>query len=142
MKKSTREWVKKADADHRAAARLAGGSEPFHDQVYFHCQQSAEKYLKALLAELGLPIPKIHNLDRVCISQAAGAIKDEFNITNERFSYVLMAFTLAYGIFEIPTGHLGDRYGARKVLTRIVVCWSAFTMLTGACWGLWSLIVV
>src|SRR5260370_2020297 len=62
MKKSTWEWVKKAEADHQAAVRLAGGREPFHDQVCFHCQQSAEKYLKALLEELGLSIPKIHNL--------------------------------------------------------------------------------
>jgi HEPN domain-containing protein len=28
----------------------------------FHCQQSAEKYLKALLQELGLPVPRTHNL--------------------------------------------------------------------------------
>src|SRR5260221_4015934 len=69
-------------------------------------------------------------LDRVCISQAARPIQDEFRISRQQWSYVLMAFTLAYGLFEIPTGHLGDRFGARKVLTRIVVCWSAFTMLT------------
>jgi HEPN domain-containing protein len=41
----------------------AAGSEQFHDEVCFHCQQSAEKYLKALLEELGLPIPRTHNLD-------------------------------------------------------------------------------
>src|SRR5262245_20505947 len=81
-------------------------------------------------------------LDRVCISQAADTIQSEFSMRNERWSYVLMAFTLAYGLFEIPTGHMGDRLGARKVLTRIVVWWSAFTMLTAACWGFWSLIVV
>jgi HEPN domain-containing protein len=37
--------------------------EPFHDQVCFLCQQSAEKYLKALLAESGRAIPRTHNLD-------------------------------------------------------------------------------
>src|SRR5262245_51187680 len=81
-------------------------------------------------------------LDRVCISQAADTIQSEFSMRNERWSYVLMAFTLAYGLFEIPTGHMGDRFGARKVLTRIVVWWSAFTVLTAACWGFWSLVVV
>ena len=38
------------------------GSQPFHDQLCFHCQQSAEKYLKALLEELSLHVPKTHDL--------------------------------------------------------------------------------
>ena len=61
MKRATREWVRKAEADHRTAARLAGGAEPSHDHVCFLCQQSAEKYLKALLEELGLPVPRTHD---------------------------------------------------------------------------------
>ena len=40
-------------------------------------------------------------------------------------------FTLSYTLFEIPTGLMGDRLGARRVLTRIVLWWSAFTSLTG-----------
>ena len=32
------------------------------DPTCFHCQQLAEKYLKALLCEHGLPVPKTHNL--------------------------------------------------------------------------------
>src|SRR5437016_5313616 len=63
MKRSTREWVAKAEDDYRVAAMLAAGSEPFHDQVCFHCQQSAEKYLKALLEELGVSIPRTHDLE-------------------------------------------------------------------------------
>ena len=38
---------------------------PKHDVVCFDCQQSAEKYLKALLEELGLAVPRIHSLDDV-----------------------------------------------------------------------------
>jgi len=30
--------------------------------VCFHCQQSAEKYLKALLQESGAPVPRTHEL--------------------------------------------------------------------------------
>ena len=63
MKRATREWVHKAEDDYQAAAKLAEGSGPFHDQDCFHCQQSAEKYLKALLDELGLHISKIHVLE-------------------------------------------------------------------------------
>jgi MFS family permease len=46
--------------------------------------------------------------------------------------FVHMAFTLAYGLFEVPTGRWGDRYGSRRVLARIVLWWSLFTALTGA----------
>src|SRR5436190_571462 len=73
-------------------------------------------------------------LDRVCIAQALKPMKEEFELTNTQTSLVLMAFTLAYGLFEIPTGSWGDRYGSRRVLTRIVLWWSAFTALTGCVW--------
>jgi HEPN domain-containing protein len=34
-----------------------------HDPLCFHCQQTAEKYLKALLTEVGVAFPKTHDLD-------------------------------------------------------------------------------
>ena len=41
----------------------AGQSDiPVHDGVCFHCQQCVEKYLKGLIEELGLPVPKTHML--------------------------------------------------------------------------------
>jgi HEPN domain-containing protein len=33
------------------------------DELCFHCQQAAEKFLKALQQEWGIKIPKIHDLD-------------------------------------------------------------------------------
>jgi HEPN domain-containing protein len=62
MKKLTAEWVRKAEADYRLAVKLGRGNEPFHDQRWFHCQQASEKYLKALMEELGLSVPRTHNL--------------------------------------------------------------------------------
>ena len=55
-------------------------------------------------------------------------------------SVVFSAFTLSYSLFEIPSGWLGDVKGPRRVLTRIVLWWSAFTMLTGAARGFQSLL--
>ena len=54
--------MRKAEADYQLAEKIARDKEPFHDQRCFHCQQSAEKYLKALLEELGQPIPRTHLL--------------------------------------------------------------------------------
>jgi HEPN domain-containing protein len=62
MKKTTREWLGKAEDDYQLAAEGARLRRSFHDQVCFHCQQSAEKYLKALLEEAGQPIPRTHIL--------------------------------------------------------------------------------
>jgi MFS transporter, ACS family, glucarate transporter len=81
-------------------------------------------------------------LDRICMAQAARPIGDALGLSNTHLSYVHMAFTLAYGLFEVPSGRLGDRFGSRAVLTRIVVWWSVFTALTGAAWGLGALLVI
>ncbi|MEP7355422.1 MAG: MFS transporter [Acidobacteriota bacterium] len=71
-------------------------------------------------------------LDRVCISILAPNIMHDLSITQIQMSYVFSAFTFTYAIFEMPTAWWADRIGSRKVLTRIVVWWSAFTMLTAA----------
>jgi MFS family permease len=81
-------------------------------------------------------------LDRICLSQATTPMRDALGINEAQWSLVAMAFTLAYGIFEVPVGRMGDRHGARRTLTRIVIFWSIFTALTGACWNVWSLIVI
>jgi ACS family glucarate transporter-like MFS transporter len=79
-------------------------------------------------------------LDRVCISAAAPYITDDLNLTTVQMGQVLSAFALAYSLFEIPSGWLGDVAGPRRVLTRIVLWWSGFTMLTGAAMGFQSLV--
>jgi HEPN domain-containing protein len=63
MKKTTREWVKKAEQDYVFARHGHRSKIPVHDGVCFHCQQCAEKYLKGLMEEVGLPVPKTHFLD-------------------------------------------------------------------------------
>ncbi|MFN0086906.1 MAG: MFS transporter [Blastocatellia bacterium] len=79
-------------------------------------------------------------LDRLCISAAMPTIAEEFHLTAAQKGWIFSAFTFAYAAFEIPSGWLGDRFGARLALTRIVLWWSAFTMLTGAAMGFWSLL--
>src|SRR5215207_8893793 len=58
-------------------------------------------------------------------------MQDALHISPEAWGWVSSVFFLSYSAFEIPTGALGDRIGPRRVLTRIVVWWSAFTTLTG-----------
>jgi HEPN domain-containing protein len=63
MKKLTADWIRKAESDYRVAEKLARIRPPENDFVCFCCQQAAEKFLKALLVELGLNVPRTHNLE-------------------------------------------------------------------------------
>ncbi|MDJ1499202.1 MFS transporter [Xanthocytophaga agilis] len=81
-------------------------------------------------------------LDRVCMNVVSKYVKSDLGLNNEQFGYVLGAFSLAYALFEIPTGVLGDRIGPRRVLTRVVLWWSAFTALTGTAFHFIYLIVI
>jgi MFS transporter, ACS family, glucarate transporter len=83
----------------------------------------------------------IQYVDRVCISQAAPSITRDLHLDEAQMGWVFSAFTLAYALFEIPAGYLGDRIGPRKVLLRIVLWWSFFTAATGWMWSWVSLAV-
>jgi len=83
----------------------------------------------------------IQYIDRVCISQAAPFITRDLRLDEAQMGWVFSAFTLAYALFEIPAGYLGDRIGPRKVLIRIVLWWSFFTAATGWMWSWISLAV-
>lgn len=81
-------------------------------------------------------------LDRVCISTAAPSIKADLGLGDAQMGVVFSAFTLAYALFEVPSGWLADRFGARVTLTRIVLWWSAMTAATGLARGFASLVVL
>lgn len=92
------------------------------------------------LIRLAFSLSVITFLDRVCISSAASSIRQDLGLTASQMGWVFSAFTFAYALFEIPSGWLGDTIGPRKVLTRIVLWWSAFTMATGLAWNYVSLL--
>jgi len=63
MKEITKEWVSKAEGDFTSADLLMyAGEVPIPDTVCFHCQQCAEKYLKAWLQEHDLEFERKHDL--------------------------------------------------------------------------------
>ncbi len=99
------------------------------------------KYHHRVLGMLSL-LSIITYIDRVCIGVAGPRIQDALHISPQAWGWVASAFFLSYSAFEIPTGALGDRIGPRRVLTRIVLWWSAFTSLTGAVSSFWQLLVV
>ena len=83
----------------------------------------------------------IQYVDKVCISQAAPFIQKDLHLSDDQMGWVFGAFTLAYALFEIPAGYLGDRFGPRRVLLRIVIWWSFCTAALGRMWSCGSLMV-
>ena len=81
-------------------------------------------------------------IDRVCISVVGKTMQDDLGLSPTQWGWMLGLFSLAYGLLEIPAGMLGDRIGPRRVLTRIVGCWSVFTVLTGFVTSYWQLLIV
>jgi len=63
MKPATREWVRKAENDLETAVALMRRKKVLADSICFHCQQCAEKYLKARLEEAGRRVPRTHDCE-------------------------------------------------------------------------------
>lgn len=78
-------------------------------------------------------------MDRSNISVAQPEIAKQFHLTKSAMGLVLAAFTWAYALGQVPAGWLGDRFGAKKVLTVIMTWWSATAVMTGAAIGWTSL---
>jgi MFS family permease len=91
---------------------------------------------------LAILLAMVTYLDRACLGTLAPHIMRDLSLSKEQMGWVYSAFALAYAAFEIPTAWWADRFGTRRVLTRIVVWWSGFTILTGAAFNFVSLVTV
>jgi MFS family permease len=79
---------------------------------------------------------------------AESYIRDALSLEHvANLSRAFAAFNLAYAAFEVPTGWLGDVFGPRATLIRVVLWWSFFTAVTAfvgviPAFGLTTLIAV
>ncbi len=69
--------------------------------------------------------------DRSALSQAAGAMPKDLNLTPERMGYLLFGFGWAYALGQLPSGGLLDRFGSKRVYGIAIILWSVFAFLTG-----------
>jgi ACS family glucarate transporter-like MFS transporter len=97
------------------------------------------KYLILLLCSI---LSIITFLDRNALSIAGSRITSELGLSESAFGWILTAFTISYGLMEIPMGLWGDRFGEKKIIIRIVFWWSVFTALTGLAGGFISLFII
>ncbi|MDT8444224.1 MAG: HEPN domain-containing protein [Desulfuromonadales bacterium] len=66
----TRSWLVKAQRDLLSAKHLSEAREPLLDTAAYHCQQAAEKAIKAFLLYHDVRFGKTHDLE-VLLAQAA-----------------------------------------------------------------------
>lgn len=102
--------------------------------------QERASHQRYWVVALGLALSFITYVDRAAIGQVAPTLSNELSLSPVQMGYVFAAFGLAYSVFEMPSGWLGDWIGPRKVLLRIVVWWSFFTAATGWAWNFVSLL--
>lgn len=98
---AAREWKAKADGDLRSARTLLELDPPETDAVAFHCQQAAEKYLKALLVALGVDPPRTHDLG--VLRELASDRYPEVEDLQEACDYLTpFVVQVRYPLFEPP----------------------------------------
>ncbi len=73
---------------------------------------------------------------RTNIAVAQQYMARELHLNDIQVGYVFSAFLIGYTIFQVPAGALGDRFGARLVLTLSGVICGVATLLTGLMPGL------
>jgi MFS family permease len=118
------------------------GTPDSPDEQGSFLETGADSRVRYRVLALAVVMAGITYLDRVCIAQAAPEIRRDLVLTEQQMGFVFSAFTLAYAAFEIPSGAWGDRVGTRRVLARIVVWWSSFTVATAAAFNYVSLLAV
>jgi MFS transporter, ACS family, glucarate transporter len=143
----------------RPVSRIGVGYEPAGGvQRTMQKKPTSVRYLVlAVLCSLAF----LTYLDRICIMRVQGEIERDLQLgqlseadesslqehglandvearaklsrdrATERMSWIFSAFVFGYVLFEVPGGWLGDIFGARVMILRIVIWWSIFTALTG-----------
>src|SRR5690348_9698463 len=94
------------------------------------------------VAALLMLLAAVTYLDRVAISIVAPDISRDLGLSRIQMSWVFSAFAIAYAAFEVVSAWWGERIGARRVLTRIVIWWSCFTIVTGTAWSYSNLLAI
>lgn len=122
---AAKEWINIAQADFASANYLQNMQPIPIEIICYHCQQSAEKYLKGFLAKQGEEIRKTHDL--VLLNSKCQEFDNEFKkleeeclmltdfAVNVRYPYKLdinesdmrLALTFAKNIKELVLSKLG-----------------------------------
>ncbi len=102
MDESTRElvrdWLTRASHDLRSSRALASLEDPLLDTAIYHCQQAAEKSVKAWLQSNDTPFPRTHDIEDL-VERASGV-----NLDFRKFLKAASVLTPYVSAFRYPGG--------------------------------------
>lgn len=83
-------------------------------------------------------------VDRYCLGELLkhASLTQELHLNTDRLSWSLSAFFWSYGLLQVPSGWLADRFGPRWLLAIYIVGWSIFAAAMGLVTGFVSLFVI
>ncbi|MFT5483539.1 MAG: ACS family glucarate transporter-like MFS transporter, partial [Halieaceae bacterium] len=65
------------------------------------------------------------------VSIVGESMIDDLGLTEVHLGYMFSAFAAGYAMFQLPGGVMGNRFGARFLLTAMLLSWAILTALTG-----------
>jgi MFS transporter, ACS family, glucarate transporter len=101
---------------------------------------SRPTHVRHVVLALTVAAYMITYMDRGILATARPVIRQELGISLVMMGWITFGFRMAYALFQIPGGWLGDRFGARRALSMIVTLWSFFTCMTGLAWNAVSML--
>jgi len=107
-----------------------------------HSTHARPTHVRHVVLGLTVAAYMITYMDRQVLATTRPAIMEELGISLVAMGWVTFAFRMAYALFQVPGGWLGDTIGARRALTMVVSWWSAFTALTALAWSAASMLVI
>ena len=84
----------------------------------------------------------VNFFDRSSLAVANTTVRAEMHLSGTQMGWLLTAFSLAYGLCQLPLVSLLHRYGARPVLGAGLAVWSLAQLLTGFVPGLRSFLAL
>jgi HEPN domain-containing protein len=122
-------WIVKADEDV-ATAQLVLTHPHLHGIAAFHCQQAAEKLMKAALVAAARPVRKTHDLDRLAseVTAALPGLAAQLDPLRRRTAWIA---TFRYPGADDSGAAMIDRDTLEIVLGQIAALRAAVVGLVG-----------
>jgi HEPN domain-containing protein len=120
MNELTEEWVEKAEEDFEAADALLYGREvSIATVVCFHCQQCAEKYLKAYLQEHLVEFERNHEL--ITLMNLCASLDPEFRLLKRDLeSLKTYAVAVRYPGFHVTKKSAEEAFRSAKRVRKLI----------------------
>lgn len=101
-----------------------------------------DRRIRYWMVLLAMMVAVLLYLDRICLSTASAAVESDLGLEKDKLKWILGAFFWTYALAQLPAGWLGDRFGARWILSLYLALWSISTALLGFAAGVTSLLVL